>query len=138
MRMRMHMPRPASWTGECTASDFLPEKYGPCSQSRPCIYPRSQLSRPSFSSRSNNNNHYLFAYTTPGPTSRIKFSLPRCAERRRGSKSGDLRFPELNTLSYRTVCCVAIFENVMMNRNKCRYFFLDNCNWKIRCNLCSF
>ena len=57
---------PASWTAR--QRGFLLQKYGPCSQSRPRrVYPRSQLSHPSFSSRSNNNNHCLFAYITPGP-----------------------------------------------------------------------
>lgn len=43
------------------------------------VFSRSQLSRPSFSSRSNNNNHCLFAYINPRTTARIKFSSTRPA-----------------------------------------------------------
>lgn len=61
-------------------SSFLLQKYGLWSQSRALrrymrrYMRRSQLSqpsRPSFSSRSNNNNHSLFAYITP-----LSLSLP--------------------------------------------------------------
>lgn len=95
------------------------------------VYPRSQLSRPSFSSRSNNNNHYLFAYITPGPTSRIKF-VPSLRAPRTGSKrDGDLRVSRvLNTScssAFVRFCCVAIFLKMKRRRIRYGYFFLNNC-----------
>lgn len=56
---------------------FLLQKYGLWSQSRR-VYARSQLSRPSrpsFSSRSNNNNHCLFAYISH----RARHPFPSCS-----------------------------------------------------------
>lgn len=62
--MRMHTPRPASWTER--SARFFAREIRSLQSVTERVYPRSQLSRPSFSSRSNNNNHYLFAYITPG------------------------------------------------------------------------